>query len=271
MQFDPSQPSQQGQFGPNSEYPNGQYGQPHPQQPPYYPPQQQQQAWQPPSQPQQQQPWQPPEGTWQPPSQPYPQQQQQVWQPQQQQPYPQYPPQQWQQQPPQGYPGQQMYAPQMQQPMQPYPPGQPVMMPQQVVNVNIQQRQHGLFVRALYFLFIGYWAGFIWLNIGYGLVLSVIGLPLGLMMLNRLPMVMTLKPASQSVNISITGNTTNINIGGAQQVNFLLRALYFVFIGWWAGLMWSYVAYVMFVLIVTIPVGVMMFNMLPTIITLRKN
>jgi len=146
-----------------------------------------------------------------------------------------------------------------------------MMMPQQIVNVNIQQHQHGLFVRALYFIFIGWWAGLIWLNIGYFFVLTIIGLPLGLVMLNRLPAVLTLKLASQSVNINITGNTTNINIGGAQQLNFLLRALYFIFVGWWAGLAWSWVAYVMFVFIVTIPVGAMMLNMLPAVITLRKN
>jgi len=110
------------------------------------------------------------------------------------------------------------------------------MMPQQIVNVNIQQHQHSLFVRALYFFFIGWWAGLIWLNIGYFFVLTVIGLPIGLLMLNRLPLVMTLKPASQSVNINITGSITNINISGAQQTNFLLRVLYFVFVGWWAGL-----------------------------------
>ena len=157
--------------------------------------------------------------------------------------------------------------------MYPYPPAQPIIpiMPQQIVNVNIQQHQHGLFVRALYFIFIGWWAGLIWLNIGYLFVLTVIGLPVGLLMLNRLPAILTLKPASQSVNINITGATTNINIGETQQVNFLLRALYFVFVGWWAGLAWSWVAYVMFVFIVTIPVGAMMLNMLPAIITLRKN
>ena len=145
------------------------------------------------------------------------------------------------------------------------------MMPQQVVNVNIQQNQHGLFVRALYFIFIGWWVGLIWLNVGYFFVLTVIGLPVGLVMLNRLPAVLTLKPASQQVNINITGNTTNINVGGAQQVNFLIRAVYFIFIGWWAGLLLAWVAYALFVLLVTIPVGVMLLNMLPTVITLRKN
>ncbi len=237
MQFNPLQPSQQGQFGPDQQYSQGQ---PHSQ---------------------------PPEGTWRPLSPPQ-------WQPQPQQGYPgqPQPPLVWQPQPPQGYPGQPMYAPQMQQPMYPYPPVQSPMMPQQIVNVNIQQHQHGLFIRALYFLFIGWWAGLIRLNIGYFFVVTIIGLPIGLIMLNRLPLVMTLKPASQSVNINITGNTTNITItNGPQQMNFLLRALYFVFVGWWAGLIWAYIAYAMFVFILTIPIEVMMFNMLPAIITLRKN
>lgn len=251
MQFNPLQPGQQGQSGPD-----GQYTQQQSQQPPSYPPQQG--NWQLPSQPSQQ----PSEGTWQPPLQTLSPQTQ--WQPPQQPYPPQYLP--------QGIPGQQIYTPQMQQPIYPNPPAQPIMMmPQQIVNVNIQQHQHGLFVRALYFIFIGWWAGLIWLNIGYFFVLTIIGLPLGLVMLNRLPAVLTLKLASQSVNINITGNTTNINIGGAQQLNFLLRALYFIFVGWWAGLAWSWVAYVMFVFIVTIPVGAMMLNMLPAVITLRKN
>ncbi len=146
-----------------------------------------------------------------------------------------------------------------------------MVMPQQIVNVNIQQKQHGLFMRALYFIFIGWWAGWIWLNIGYFFVLTVIGLPVGLLMLNRLPTVLTLKPASQQVNINITGGVTNINIGGAQQVSFLIRAVYFVFIGWWAGLLLAWVAYALFVLVVTIPLGVMLLNLLPTAITLRKN
>jgi hypothetical protein len=142
MQFNPLEPSQQGQFGPDQQYSQGQ---PH---------------------------QQPPEGTWQQqppqgyPGQPMyaPQMQQPMYPPQMQQPmYP--PPVQQSMYPPQMQ--QPMYTPQMQQPMYPYPPAQSAMMPQQVVNVNIQQNQPGLFIRALYFLFIGWWAGLIWLNVGY--------------------------------------------------------------------------------------------------------
>jgi uncharacterized membrane protein YccF (DUF307 family) len=151
-------------------------------------------------------------------------------------------------------------------------PGQPVMMmPQQIVNVNIQQKQHGMFIRILYFIFIGSWAGFFWLNLGYFFCFTVIGLPLGLVMLNRLPTVLTLRPTTQQVNVTVTGNTTNINIGGAQQRSFLIRALYFVFIGSWVGYLWAVFGYCLCLLIITMPVGLMMLNRLPAVITLRNN
>lgn len=86
--------------------------------------------------------------------------------------------------PPQGYPA--PYPPQ-----QMYPP--PPMM-QQTLNVNVQHgSQHGFITRALYFIFIGWWFGFFWLNLGFALCATVILLPLGLMMLNRLPQVLTLQ------------------------------------------------------------------------------
>ena len=168
---------------------------------------------------------------------------------------------------------QQAYAPQS--PAQPfaYAPmqaGNP-MMAQQIVNVNIQQKQHGFLMRALYFIFIGWWAGFFWLNVGYFFCFTVIGLPLGLVMLNRLPTVLTLRPASQSVNVSINGNTTNITIGGAQQYSFLMRALYFVLVGWWAGYFWAVIGWALCMFLVTMPVGLMMLNRLPAVITLRRN
>jgi uncharacterized membrane protein YccF (DUF307 family) len=220
-------------------------------------------------------------------------------------PQPGYPPQQapqyqqpmqqaWPQQQP-GYPPQQV--PQYQQPMQPYQgmpqqyPGQPMMpmMQPQVmqtnVNVNLQQKNGpGFVVRALYFLFFGWWAGFIWLNIGFGLCALIFTLPIGLMMLNRLPKVMTLKPDSSSTNVNVSTvnvqqpyggsvivQNVNVNISGAQQHSFLLRAVYFLCIGFWAGYIWAYIAYACCLTIFLLPVGVIMFDSLPVVLTLRKN
>jgi uncharacterized membrane protein YccF (DUF307 family) len=182
----------------------------------------------------------------------------------------------------------------MQPGMQPYAP-QPLMAAPPVnvmntnVNVNIQKQGPGFLMRALYFVFIGWWAGLIWLNIGFGLCALVVTLPLGLMMLNRLPQVMTLRSpgTSTSVNVATTSAmipgavpgqaymtqqvNVNVTVGGTRQYSFLIRALYFIFIGWWAGYLWANLAYFCCLTLVLLPVGVMMFDRLPMVLTLRKN
>jgi uncharacterized membrane protein YccF (DUF307 family) len=87
------------------------------------------------------------------------------------------------------YPQQMM----MPQPM-PYP--QPMYMPQTNVNVNIgyqQKKQIPMIIRIVYFLCIGMYLGMFWLGVALFLCCTIIGLPLGLMMLNQLPAVLTLK------------------------------------------------------------------------------
>ena len=204
----------------------------------------------------------------------------------------------WQPQPfPPGYPPQLIYQPQPQsfppgyapQPMyqpqsQPFPLGysqQSMPMMQQniymqpaapnVVQVNINQKQPGFLMRALYFIFIGWWAGFWWLQFGYLLCLLVVTLPLGLVMLNRLPQVLTLRPNNQQVNVTVVGNVTTINVGGVQQQSFLIRALYYVFIGFWLGYIWASVGYSLCLTILGMPLGLIMLNRLPMVLTLRRN
>ena len=134
------------------------------------------------------------------------------------------------------------------------------------------------------FLFVGWWAGLFWLNLGFALCALIVTLPLGLMMLNRLPQIMTLKASgtSTSVNVSTVnmqqpygGNVMvqniNVNIGGTQQHSFLIRAVYFVFVGCWLGYLWANLAYFCFVTLLLLPVGIMMFDRLPMVLTLRRN
>ena len=97
------------------------------------------------------------------------------------------------QQPPhQGY--QQPYQPQGQgYPTQPYYPPQMMYQPQMNVNVNIgKPHQVNMILRIIYFFCIGFWLGMLWLSIALGFMASFIGLPIGLLMINRLGSVMTL-------------------------------------------------------------------------------
>lgn len=184
--------------------------------------------------------------------------------PQQQQPNPMQMPQQ------QGYP---MQAP------QPQPYGMPGQVnvnvhnyqPQPMVTVNIQQSSPSFFLRVIYYLFIGWWAGFFWLNLGFFFCFTVLLLPVGLVMLNRLPTVLTLRPVGQQTSVSVSGSNVTVNVGGTRQLSFLARAVYFIFVGWWAGYFWALIGYFFCLSIFLLPVGLIMLNRLPLVLTLRKN
>lgn len=147
---------------------------------------------------------------------------------------------------------------------QPYPPRP------QVVIVN--QRKTSFIARVFWYLFIGWWAGAVWLAIGYFLCLTMLGLPVGLIMLNRLPQVMTLKPTGSDTDIRYNADgSVSARSAGPRQYNFFLRAIYFLFVGWWVSGFWILTAYLFIFIILGLPVGLMMLNVLPTVMTLRRN
>ena len=88
----------------------------------------------------------------------------------------------------------------------------------------------GLLIRALYFVLVGWWFSAIWAVVAWVLCVTIIGLPFGLFMLNRMPQVATLKPARTNLLITPSGEVVHLNV---PQVPFLVRAIYFVLIGWW--------------------------------------
>lgn len=57
---------------------------------------------------------------------------------------------------------------------------------------RLATEQSGLLIRFLWFLLVGWWASLAWMIASYLLMLTIIGIPLGLMMVNRLPFVFSL-------------------------------------------------------------------------------
>jgi uncharacterized membrane protein YccF (DUF307 family) len=57
---------------------------------------------------------------------------------------------------------------------------------------DLARGQRSLLVRGVYFLFVGWWFGFVWANVASFLAITVVGLPVSLWMLNRLPFVTSL-------------------------------------------------------------------------------
>jgi uncharacterized membrane protein YccF (DUF307 family) len=131
----------------------------------------------------------------------------------------------------------------------------------------------GCLVRGLYFLVIGMWLGAIWMVIAWFLNITIIGLPIGLAMLNRLPQIMTLKPrrVQTTVTTTVDGKTV-IKEKNVHQRPFLLRALYFLLIGFWFSLIWLVIAWAIggFSLGLGLPIAFWMFDRVPAVTTLAR-
>jgi uncharacterized membrane protein YccF (DUF307 family) len=127
-------------------------------------------------------------------------------------------------------------------------------------------------VRGLYFLFIGLWLGAIWTSVAWLLLVSVIGLPLGLLMLNRLPQVMTLKPVRTQTQVTMQGNVVMVSQSALAQRSFLVRAIYFVLIGWWFSGLWLVTAWALIgaTFGLALPLAFWMFDRTPAIVSLAR-
>ena len=133
--------------------------------------------------------------------------------------------------------------------------------------VVARQSGPGLLIRALYFILFGLWFSGIWAAVAWVLSVTIIGLPLGLLMLNRLPQVVTLKPSGGDLLITANGQVIERDV---RQAPFLLRAIYFLLIGWWLSLIWIALAWALCASIVGMVIGFWMFNRVPAIITLAR-
>ncbi len=123
-----------------------------------------------------------------------------------------------------------------------------------------------LLVRAVWFVLIGWWLGLIWTFFAWLFNLTLIGLPVGLMMLNAIPTVMTLRPRYGRMLRVFQNGTTAVHPQVQQPLP--LRAIWFVFIGWWASLLWMMVAWSLCATILLMPIAFWMFDRVPTITTL---
>ena len=133
--------------------------------------------------------------------------------------------------------------------------------------VVVHSDNTNLLVRAIYFVLIGWWLSAIWAVVAWLLCVSVLGLPVGLYMLNRLPQVVTLKPQRSAVVLTPSGQVVYAR---ERQRPFLLRALYFVLIGWWLSALWIAAAWALHASIIGMLLGFWMFDRVPAIVTLAR-
>jgi len=129
----------------------------------------------------------------------------------------------------------------------------------------------GCLLQILYFFLIGWWLGQIWIAVSWFLMLTIIGIPIAVMMMNRLPQIIALRGYATTVTVKDVDGTPVATTGGSvPQHNIFLRAIYFVLIGWWFSAIWMEVAYIFCMTIILLPVGFWMFDQVPAIVSLHR-
>ncbi len=123
-------------------------------------------------------------------------------------------------------------------------------------------------IRVIWFFVLGWELTGVWIIVAWILNITIIGLPLGLWMMNRVPQVLTLKsrPGAWEVDLK-SGRSRYV---GTRQLPWVIRLPYFVVIGWWLSLLWAALAWFLCVTIIGLPLGVLMLNRLPAVTTLQR-
>lgn len=126
-------------------------------------------------------------------------------------------------------------------------------------------------LRAIYFIFVGLWLTAVTIHLAWILNVTIIGLPLGLWLLDRVPQILTLKPMRhQTRAVPNADGSVRLVRTGVPQRSWLLRAIYFLLIGWWLSLLWLEAAFFLTAIIIGIPIAILMFNASPAVTTLRR-
>lgn len=133
--------------------------------------------------------------------------------------------------------------------------------------VVVRQNRPGCLVQLLWFVLVGWWAGQLWIALAWVFAATVIGIPLAVKMFNKLPDIIALRGA-ENFTVSYYGNRTVVQ--EMPQYNILLRALWYVLVGWWLTGVWVEVAYVLCLTFILMPVGFWMFDRVPAIVSLRR-
>jgi uncharacterized membrane protein YccF (DUF307 family) len=133
-------------------------------------------------------------------------------------------------------------------------------------------RGPGCLIQLLWFIFIGCWALPLWVTAAWVLLVSIIGLPLGLWMLHRVPVVVALRdPREVRIRMRQIGKGEWVyEAAGVEQYPFLLRAIYFILVGWWLSALWMALASLVCATIIGLPIGIWMFDLVPALVSLQR-
>jgi uncharacterized membrane protein YccF (DUF307 family) len=128
-----------------------------------------------------------------------------------------------------------------------------------------------LFVRFIWWLLIGWWASGLVVGLAWISLVTIVGIPLGIWLINHLPSVLTLRPRTRhwTMGQDAAGNTV-ISERGRPQVAWPLRGLWFVLVGWWASGLWMAAAWLIQLTVIGLPLSLLMFNRTPFVASLYR-
>ncbi len=134
----------------------------------------------------------------------------------------------------------------------------------------VDDRQPGCLLTLLWFIFVGWWLSALWSAIAWALIVSIIGMPLGLIMINRLPMVATLRRPASEYRVLPGADGPQVRLAHVPQPPFLLRALWFIVVGWWLSAVCLAIAWAASATFIGIPIAIWLYNRIPTVTTLAR-
>jgi uncharacterized membrane protein YccF (DUF307 family) len=139
-------------------------------------------------------------------------------------------------------------------------------------NIVVQQssQEPGCLVQALWFIFVGSWLGLFAVAAAWILNATILGLPLGLAILNNIPKILALQDPVKYTNVTVQGSTVQVAQSDLPQRGFLLRASFFLFVGLWWSAFWLAIAYALCATLILMPIGLAMFRLTPAMTTLRR-
>ncbi len=128
--------------------------------------------------------------------------------------------------------------------------------------ILVKQRP-GCLLQVLWFVFVGWWLGLLAVGVAYTCFVFVITIPFGVMILNVLPELIALRAAPRLV----TPYGAPVRV---QQHNFLIRAIWFLLVGFWLTALVLAVGYLLCLTIIGMPLGFVLFDAAPAVLTLRR-
>jgi uncharacterized membrane protein YccF (DUF307 family) len=128
-----------------------------------------------------------------------------------------------------------------------------------------------LLIRMVWWLFIGWWASGLVVGIAWLALVTIVGIPFGIWLINRLPTVLTLRPRTREWSIGQDENgRTVVSEQGRPQVSWPIRGIWFVLVGWWASALWMGATWLVQLTIIGLPIALLMFNRTPFVASLYR-